>query len=324
MKRWLPALLVMVVAVAGCPARRESPQPVVVPAAEPALKGGTDVTFFVTGDSHFGVPGMEAANRRLVEAMNRLPGTPYPGPIGGRVALPRGVIHCGDATDLGLAGQWSQFEKVYGLTATDGVLRFPVFEATGNHDRANIFSGTVARAVGRRHGGLSYSWNWDDVHLVCLDVHPTAASVAWLKGDLAGAGRRAPVVIFFHYTLMRGLSDMWSAREKDAFAQAIAGYNVVAIFTGHWHVPGHDVWRGYDVFRPGAPRHNFDTFIVVRITDERLALAFYDWGLGETSASYVLPRWRDVFVKSIDRAGSAAAPAASHAAARSGELHGDI
>jgi len=92
------------------------------------------VTFFVASDSHFGARGMSELNRVLVQQMNELPGTEYPPLIGGRVETPRGVLFTGDTTDNGTLEEFSEFEKVYGLTGTEGLLKFPVFEAIGNHD----------------------------------------------------------------------------------------------------------------------------------------------------------------------------------------------
>jgi 3',5'-cyclic AMP phosphodiesterase CpdA len=248
---------------------------------------------------------MDAANRVIVSTMNRVPGMAYPAALGGTVLPPRGLIHTGDVTDFGLGGQWTGFEKIYGRSGMEGVLKCPVFETTGNHDRAIAFNRTVPLGVTHRHGTLPYSWNWDAVHFVCLDMVPTAAGLEWLKTDLAAVDRRAPLVVFFHYTLVGHMSDWWSTRDKDAFAQAIAGYNVVAILTGHYHEAGHDVWRGYDVFRPGSPRGGTQTFIAARITDDRLSLAYYDWGQ-DASSVVAKPRWGEIFSKPILRTAPAA------------------
>src|SRR5688572_24539476 len=91
-------------------------------------------TFFVASDTHFGADGMVDVNRRLVEHLNGLPGADYPPEIGGRVEMPRGVIVTGDLTDNGHLDEFALFEQAYGLTGRDGLLRFPVFEAIGNHD----------------------------------------------------------------------------------------------------------------------------------------------------------------------------------------------
>lgn len=233
------------------------------------------VTFFVASDSHFGARGMEEANRALVEQMNGLPGTPYPGALGGSVATPRGVLFTGDTTDNGLLDEFALFEKVYGLNGNDGLLRFPVFEAIGNHD-VNSESPVKGR-VRQRHGNVDYAWDWDDLRLVCLDMYPDAKTLAWLEGELARVGRGRPLILYFHYSLEGPYSDFWEQSDKDAFADAIADYNVLAIFHGHEHRVGHYQWRGHPVFRPGAPRHRSHAFLVVRVSVREMSVAAWDF-----------------------------------------------
>jgi hypothetical protein len=265
-------VLAMWLALAGCVPAQER-----LEVRERPLAGGTDLTFFVTGDSHLGLWGMEEPNRRLIEQMNALPGTPYPAAIGGKVDVPRGVLHVGDITDFGTIWGWKDFVRLYGLTGHDGLLKYPIFETIGNHDQLPLLNITIASAVAARHGGLPYSWDWGDVHLVCLGDYPTFVSLRWLARDLATVGHAAPIIIYFHRTLDGFLAEDWSSLEKEALARAIDGYNVVAIFTGHWHLGGHHVWKGYDVFRPGSPRHDDHQFLVVHITDTRLTAALWNW-----------------------------------------------
>jgi hypothetical protein len=256
-------------------------------ASQPAVTtrpraGGTDVTFFVAADTHFGATeSIEALNRRQVEAMNALPGTPVPAAVGQWVvAEPRGVLMAGDLTDHGLAREWKQFAAVYGRDGTDGLLRYPLYEGTGNHDRHVPLLRPVLDAVRRRHGGLTYSWDWADVHLVCLDEYPDAANRRWLERDLAAVGRHRPVVIYFHFNLVGPFSQWWPQREKEAFARAIDGYNVVGIFHGHFHWSGRYAWKGRDVYNVGSPRHAWHSFAVVRITDTSMTVCSWDWERG--------------------------------------------
>ena len=116
------------------------------------VNGGTDVTFFVAADTHFGVEGIADLNARQIDAMNALPGTPLPRPLGGTVQEPRGVLIAGDLTDDGSKPQWRNFVEHYGLTGKDARLRFPVYECTGNHDRHAFLFRPVLDGVKRRHG----------------------------------------------------------------------------------------------------------------------------------------------------------------------------
>ena len=165
----------------------------------------------------------------------------------------------------------------------------------------------------RRHGGLPYAWNWDDVHLVCLGVYPNAANLQWLKKDLATVSRETPVVLFFHYPMGGPFSDWWNERDKNALAQAIAGYRVVTIFTGHYHMPGRETWQGIDTFRPGSTRTGPPTFIVARLTDDRLTVAFYDWTIGEGRTPSLVTPWVETFSEPLRPAAPASSPVASGA-----------
>jgi len=244
-------------------------------------------TFFVGSDSHFGAEGMVEANRALIEHMNALPGTEYPSQIGGRVEEPRGVIFTGDLTDNGLLDEFAWFEKMYGRTGRDALLRFPVFESIGNHD-VNATS-PIKERQRARHGGINYSWDWEGVHFACLDMYPDAATRAWMEADLGTRPAGQPVILFFHYSLEGRYSGFWGAEDKEAFAASIAGYNVLALIHGHEHRTGHYAWRGHPVFRPGAPRHSSHTFLAVRVEADRLAVAAWDFDAAQWAWTSLVP-----------------------------------
>lgn len=256
-------------------------------AASAAAAEPPTVTFFVASDSHFGARGMSELNRALVEQMNALPGTAYPASIGGTVETPRGVLFTGDTTDNGTLDEFAEFEAVYGLRGGDGLLRFPVFEAIGNHD-VNSESPVKAR-VRARHGDVDYAWDWDDLRLVCLDMYPDAKTLLWLQRELDRAGRTRPLILYFHYSLDGPYSDFWEQAEKDALADALAGYNVLAIFHGHEHRVGHYEWRGHPVFRPGAPRHRSHAFLVVRVEARRMSVGAWDYDARGWLESWTVP-----------------------------------
>jgi 3',5'-cyclic AMP phosphodiesterase CpdA len=262
--------LVAAIAVACLPACR-------TPSSEAAqMTAAKTVTFFVASDTHFGVPGIEEGNRRLIEELNRLPGLEYPPAIGGRVETPRGVLITGDLTDYSTEEQWRAFESFYGLTGKEGLLRFPVFEALGNHD----FMGDspVVRHIVRRHGAIAYSFDWDDLHVVCLGMYPNAERLRWLEKDLRAVKRGRPIVLFFHYGIDGPWSQSWeSSEEREDFARVLQGHRVAAIFHGHAHRAGSYRWREYDVFRPGSPKHSSHEVLAVRIRGDELAVAYRDF-----------------------------------------------
>ena len=257
------------------------------PRAPVAAREPETITFFVASDSHFGARNMDEVNRVVVEQMNALPGTEYPPEVGGRVDVPRGVLFTGDTTDNGTLDEFAQFEALYGLTGRDGVLRYPVYESIGNHD-LNSESPIKERAA-RRHGGIDYAWDWGGVRMICLDMCPDATTRAWLHGELQRVGPDRPLVIYFHYSLEGPYSDFWEQADKDAFAAAIEGHNVLAIFHGHEHRLGHYAWRGHPVFRPGAARHSSHFFLAVRLGPREMAVAAWDYDNRRWHQSWVVP-----------------------------------
>jgi hypothetical protein len=172
----------------------------------------TNVTFFAFGDSQYG-GGAQDKNTYLVNGMNSMPGVVWPDdtPLAGTpVTAPLGVLIAGDLTQNGVDGreaflapegdQIGQMHLDYGLTGTDGVLNFPVYEGYGNHDfepdhpdDATEFHwrfyytedptpavDSVAERNPDRIGLLNvaegdgghYSWEWGRVHLINLNLFP--------------------------------------------------------------------------------------------------------------------------------------------------------
>jgi cytolysin (calcineurin-like family phosphatase) len=255
-------------------------------AASRPRQGGLDVTFLVTADTHFGGSAVtERGTVKLtvlleeqIEQMNDMPGRQWPAEIGGTVGVPRGVLVAGDLTDDGQKDQWSLFEAAFGLTGRDGRVKFPVYEGIGNHD---TFAGTyVAEQVARRHGRKYYSWDWDDLHVVSVGEGANDEELAWLREDLAKAGRQVPVVLYLHYSLSGPYSDSnWFGQGDyhERFRKTIEGYNVVAIFHGHYHASRRYRWHGIDVYNVGSARHSARCFAVVHVTDDRLTVGSWYW-----------------------------------------------
>lgn len=245
--------------------------------------GGLDVTFLVTADTHFGYrEGAFDISTQLdeeIKQMNGIAGRSWPLGLPGRVGVPRGVLVAGDLTDAGEEGQWKQFEAAFGLTGKEGKVKFPVYESIGNHDRYNVQE-YVARQVARRHGRTHYSWDWDDLHMVCIGEGADDETLAWLARDLAAAGTDVPVVVYLHFSLAGPYSDSnWFGKGDyhDKFAAALKGYNVIGIFHGHYHASRRYQWKGYDVYCVGSAKHAAKCFAVVHVTDRRMTVASWYW-----------------------------------------------
>lgn len=140
----------------------------------------------------------------------------------------------------------------------------------------------------------NFSWDWGGLHLVQLqrfggDTRKGAVSgLPWLKQDLASnAADGRPVILFQHYgwdsfsteswdpyrksfdDAGHGAPHWWSAEERQALLDAIAGYNVIGIFHGHQHETPMIYREGeLDLFKPVAAF--MGGFAVVHVTDERL------------------------------------------------------
>ncbi len=249
----------------------------VVPQLEPKEP---PITFFVTADTHLGSKQADKENPRMVAAMNSLPGQPYPWGVSGKVAQPAGVLIAGDLTENGLSEQLDEFIRLYGLTGRDGVLKYPVFETAGNHDwdvpvQSDIR--IVPSVVRKRHGGLAYAWEWGGVRMICLGIYPNEKTCSWLALRLAEVGKDKPVVLYLHYSFQGPYSDSWNDSEKKRFAETIAGYNIIAIFHGHYHPSQRYKWEGCDIYNVGSCKHNQTSFCVVRIENGELTVASWNW-----------------------------------------------
>jgi hypothetical protein len=259
-------------------------------------QGGMDVTFLVTADTHFGyrVPapeegapprsahdalGIERTHLEAIAAMNRLPGTPYPEAIGGKVGTPLGVLVAGDLTEDGKPREWERFVLYYGHQGKDGLLDYPVFESIGNHDKH--YGWYVKERVAERHGGVRYAWDWHDLRVFCLGEAPDDEDLAWLGSEIEALGRERPVVLYFHFPLAGPFSRRhWfgDGDYRDKLWRVIDDVPVVGIFHGHFHGTGLYKWNGIDVYNVGAAKHDVLSFGVVHLTDRRMTVASYHYG----------------------------------------------
>jgi predicted phosphodiesterase len=242
-------------------------------------KGGTDVTFLVVSDTHFGFGGIPAAHETLVPKLDSIGGREYPAMVGGVVALPRGLLITGDLTEWGKPDEWEPFAATYGLTGKEGKLRIPVFEVVGNHDKVSAHY--IEEQVAKRHGGgRFYSWDWDDLHFIALGEAPDDEGLAFLARDLEPLAADVPLVLYFHLALAGPWSTgNWFAEGtlKERLAGLLEKRSVAAIFHGHHHATDHYTWHGFDVFKPGSVKDGAHTFAVVHVTDERMTVASFDW-----------------------------------------------
>ena len=268
-----------------------------------------DITFFIGSDLHYGytqyTPACDEISRATLDRMNLLPGQSYPAAAGGGlVAAARGVLLVGDLTDLGSSSQWSAFTNDWGLNG-ERRLSFPVYEGYGNHDALDTLvpNGIKARNASRTGvsnisaNGYHYSWDWDFLHVVCLNVFPgnkpgqntlgsdPRNSLQFLVADLAqrvgNSGR--PVVLCQHFGFDSYSLKWWTALQRKQFYAAIKNYNVIAIFAGHNHTVNFIKWNGFDTFNDGTVGHFTGNFLVAHVTRTNLVVvertADSTWGV---------------------------------------------
>ena len=255
-----------------------------------------NITFFITADTHYGTLqalNNEQLNKDIVSNMNYIPGNlNFPAFLGGKlVQQPCGVLVAGDLTDLGEDYEWDGYDAYDGFIDDYGeTLNYPLYEGYGNHDVESLL-GTSNYARERvkyrtqnylRPGvnyisanGYHYSWDWDQLHLVCLNLGPGTSgeffnSLNFLADDLTanvGSSGR-PVIIYFHYHIGGA-----SAASQNTFYNLIKNHNVVAIFHGHGHVEELQIsqWQGFNVYNVGT--FHMGKFMVVHLRPDGLVVA---------------------------------------------------
>jgi hypothetical protein len=95
-----------------------------------------DITFLHASDTQPDNPNAQTLIVEAIIEMNSLPGKTYPAALGGTVGQPRGVIITGDLTQNATPAEWQVFIDDWGLSGTDGLIHYPMYECVGNHDGA--------------------------------------------------------------------------------------------------------------------------------------------------------------------------------------------
>jgi hypothetical protein len=239
-----------------------------------------DVTFYSYSDIHYGADngGKSPPKTRSekVDIINSLPGVAYPDSVGGTVDKPRAIIMQGDLINDGAVAdkyptQWANYIADFGVNG-EGRCKFPVFEGLGNHDANEnlyVFNKIKERTATRKSlnyignvssNGFHYSWDWDGVHFVNLNLfggnvwegeadaygmghHPHGARdflVDDLVKNVGNSGR--PVVVVQHFRPVD--ENWWTYSAADKFHKVIQDYNVILILVGHQGGGVNNTWRG--------------------------------------------------------------------------------
>jgi predicted phosphodiesterase len=241
--------------------------PAVARADEP--KRDEPVAFFVVGDTHYFAdkddtakldPRSAGVTGRLLDTLNKLPGTEIPKDAGGgTVRAPFALLHAGDCIDTGDKAnvkmqetEWAAFADGFGLTGKDGKLKVPVYEVHGNHDSPRGDGLAVKKIAARNKtrpgvvnvskNGVHYSWDRGGVHFVALGIvvgevkevarkrrYAPLDSLEFLVSDLkekVGTSGK-PVVILHHVDMLRyaaPAADDKAAASKEWDPADVKGY----------------------------------------------------------------------------------------------------
>jgi len=237
---------------------------------------GVDLTFFGWSDQHVKTDGSTQHLHPFIDAMNAMPGTPYPESIGGEVGNPAFIIGAGDVTEWPTNAAMRGYDEVLAKR-----LKFKAMDVLGNHDDGGLaFSPTMLNWCKRRHGSLSYVFQEGGVRFIALwsKFDPkgkpfqaiTAESLGYLKTELTKAHGGQPIVLFTHlcYDAMTN---------RDELIKVIGDANVVLILGGHYHKATFHSYKGRNWVQLPSPKSDFNHFTVLRITDDRLLALPYDF-----------------------------------------------
>lgn len=127
-----------------------------------------------------------------------------------------------------------------------------------------------------RTKGPHYSWEWEGIRFVQLNLLPKDEAETWrngakrdpqdalefLKDELEDAGPEKNVIVVHHYGMDRFSDKWWSAESKKAYHDVIKDSRVVAIISGHLHWSGRasnmqQCWNGVTAVTVGSLRLGF-------------------------------------------------------------------
>jgi predicted phosphodiesterase len=242
------------------------------------------MTFFGWSDQHVQTNGDGAHLIPAIDAMNKLPQTPYPASIAGKVAEPDFVIGLGDITEWPTRAARDTYEKL--ITER---LKFPSYDVEGNHDSGGLSpSPTIHNWLIERHGALSYTFDKKGVHFVALyskydeslnnPAQPISEdALEYLRTNLSKVPDGTPIVVATHLCLD-------SITNKDEFVDAFGDSNVILVLGGHYHKASVNKYRDINFVQlpspaPGSPSE----ITAIRIDSERLVAVPFDYEKGKWS-----------------------------------------
>lgn len=124
-----------------------------------------------------------------------------------------------------------------------GSTDMPMFTTIGNHDKFMIGSEgvKVGDMFSNTFGPLNYSFNYGDVHFICIDnvnftdnsnytIGISAEQIEWIAKDLSFVPKSKMIILYYHMP-MRGTS----FTNKAALLDLVKDYQNVHLMCGHTH-----------------------------------------------------------------------------------------
>ncbi len=234
------------------------------------------LTFFGWSDQHIKADGDAQHLIPAVDAMNALPGRPYPEAFGGTVEKPAFVFNMGDISEWPSRAALDTYEQL--ITKR---LKFPSYDIAGNHDLGGLSpSDTILNWLRQRHGALRYTFEKGGVSFIALfseyderlndPAQPiTKEALDYLRQVLAKIPKGKPVVVATHLCFE-------AITNRDQFVDAFGDANIILVLGGHYHKATVNHYRGIPFVQlPSPAPKSSDEFTVIRITSDRLlALPF--------------------------------------------------
>ena len=207
-----------------------------------------------------------------------------------------------------------------------------LYEGLGNHDMMKgtccggegvgencICEGNLTNIIGRddrqdQTGSQPphYSWEWNGIRFIQLNLLPADEpetvwngasrdpqdALQFLKDELEDAGPDKNVIVVHHYGMDRFSNKWWSTETKNAYAEAIKDYRVVAMITGHLHWTRRasfmqQCWNGLTAVTVGSIRLGFH--LDFKIVDDHLTVSRMRNGSERWSDSYSIAQGNTQF-----------------------------
>ncbi|MCL5281524.1 MAG: metallophosphoesterase [Planctomycetes bacterium] len=246
--------------------------------AENAPDQSTALTFFGWSDQHIQADGDGQHLIPAIEAMNALPGRPYPEAIGGTVEKPAFVFNMGDISEWPSRAALDTYEQL--ITKR---LKFSSYDIAGNHDLGGLSpSDTVLNWLRQRHGALRYTFEKGGVCFIALfseydeklndPAQPiTKEALDYLRQALAKIAEGKPVVVATHLCFE-------AITNRDQFVDAFGEAHVILVLGGHYHKATVNYYRGIPFVQlPSPAPKSAGEFTVFRITSDRVIASPFNY-----------------------------------------------